>query len=41
MADFSIFQKLKVFFNTVISTPFFIFYAVLGIALISIMIYDM
>ena len=40
MADFSIFQKLKVFFNTVISTPFFIFYAILGIALITIMIYD-
>lgn len=40
MADFSIFQKLRVFFNTVISTPFFIFYAVLGIALISIMIFD-
>ena len=40
MADFSIFQKLKLFFNTVISTPFFISYAVLGVVLIFIMIYD-
>lgn len=40
MADFSIIKKIKVFFDAVISTPFFIVYAILGIALISIMIYD-
>ena len=40
MADFSIFKKIKVFFETVISTPFFISYAILGVILIVLMIYD-
>lgn len=40
MADFSIIQKLKLFFETVVSTPFFFLYAILGIILIVIMIID-
>ena len=40
MADFSVIEKLKLFFETVVSTPFFFIYAILGIALIIIMIID-
>ena len=40
MADLSIVEKIKLFFNTVISTPFFIAYAAFGILLIIFMILD-
>lgn len=40
MADLSVVEKIKLFFNTVISTPFFIAYAVVGLFLISLMIID-
>ena len=41
MADLSIIQKVKLFFNTAISTPFFILYAVIGILLVVFMIIDL
>ena len=40
MADLSIVEKIKLLFNTAISTPFFIFYALVGILLIIFMIID-
>lgn len=40
MADLSITQKIKLFFNTAVSTPFFILYAVIGIFLVVFMIFD-
>lgn len=40
MADFSIIEKIKLFFDSVISTPFFLCYAIAGIILISLMIID-
>ncbi|MBQ9013142.1 MAG: hypothetical protein IJ094_06210 [Bacilli bacterium] len=40
MADLSIVEKIKLFFNTAISTPFFIGYAVIGILLVVFMIFD-
>ena len=40
MADLSIIQKIKLFFNTAVSTPFFILYAVIGIFLVVFMIFD-
>lgn len=38
MADFSIFEKLKIVFTTILSTPLFCISALLGIALIILMI---
>ncbi len=38
MADFSIFEKLKIVFTTIISTPLFCISAILGIALTILMI---
>lgn len=38
MADFSIIQKIKLFFETVVSIPFFLFYSFSGIFLLIIMI---
>ncbi len=40
MADLSIVEKIKLLFNTAISTPFFIIYAIVGILLIIFMIID-
>ena len=40
MADLSIVEKIKLLFNTAISTPFFILYAVVGILLVIFMIID-
>lgn len=40
MADLSIVDKIKLLFNTAISTPFFIAYAVIGILLVVFMIID-
>lgn len=40
MADLSIVEKIKLLFNTAISTPFFIAYAVIGIMLVVFMIID-
>lgn len=40
MADLSIVEKIKLLFNTAISTPFFISYAVIGILLVIFMIID-
>lgn len=40
MADFSIIQKIKLVFDTVISTPFFIFYAIIGMFLVGLIIFD-
>ena len=40
MADLSIVEKIKLLFNTAISTPFFIAYAVVGILLVIFMIID-
>ena len=40
MADLSIFDKIKLFFNTAVSTPFFIAYAIVGLLLIVFMIAD-
>ena len=40
MADLSIVDKIKLLFNTAISTPFFIAYAVIGIFLVVFMIID-
>lgn len=40
MADLSIVEKIKLFFNTAVSTPFFIIYALLGLILIVFMIID-
>lgn len=40
MADFSIVEKIKLFFDSVISTPFFIVYAIIGILLMVMMILD-
>ena len=40
MADLSIVDKIKLLFNTAISTPFFIFYAVIGILLVVFMVID-
>lgn len=40
MADLSITQKIKLFFNTAVSTPFFILYAVIGIFLVVFMMFD-
>ena len=40
MADLSIVEKVKLFFETVVSTPFFLIYAILGIVLAIIMIVD-
>ena len=40
MADLSIIEKIKLFFETVVSTPFFLIYAILGIVLAIIMIVD-
>jgi len=40
MADLSIVEKIKLLFNTAISTPFFIFYAIVGILLVVFMIID-
>ena len=40
MADLSIIQKIKLFFNTAVSTPFFILYAVIGIFLVVFMMFD-
>lgn len=40
MADFSIIQKIKLVLDTVISTPFFIFYAIIGMFLVGLIIFD-
>lgn len=40
MADLSIVEKIKLLFNTAISTPFFIAYALVGILLVIFMIID-
>ena len=40
MADLSIVEKIKLLFNTAISTPFFIFYAVVGVLLVIFMVID-
>lgn len=40
MADFSVVEKIKLFFDSVISTPFFLCYAIVGILLIILMILD-
>ena len=40
MADLSVVEKIKLLFNTAISTPFFITYAVIGILLVVFMIID-
>lgn len=40
MADLSIVEKIKLLFNTAISTPFFISYALVGILLVVLMILD-
>ena len=40
MADLSIVEKIKLFFNTAVSTPFFIIYAFVGLLLILFMIID-
>ena len=40
MADFSIIQKIKVFFDTVISTPFFLFYFIFGLIILYLIIFD-
>lgn len=40
MADLSIVEKIKLLFNTAISTPFFVSYAIVGILLIIFMIID-
>ena len=40
MADLSIVEKIKLLFNTAISTPFFVSYAVVGILLVVFMIID-
>ena len=40
MHDLSIVEKIKLLFNTAISTPFFIIYAIVGILLIIFMIID-
>lgn len=40
MADFSIIEKIKLLFDTVISTPFFIFYFVFGFAILFLLIVD-
>ena len=40
MADLSIVEKIKLLFNTAISTPFFITYALVGILLVIFMIVD-
>lgn len=38
MADFSVVEKLKIIFSTIISTPLFLIAAILGISLIALMI---
>ena len=40
MADFSIIKKIKLVFDTAISTPFFIVYAILGLILVGLIIFD-
>lgn len=40
MADFSIIQKIKLLFDTVVSTPFFIVYALFGILLVVFIVFD-
>ena len=40
MADFSVVKKLKLLFDTVISTPFFIFYFVVGLITLYLIIVD-
>ena len=40
MADFSIIQKIKVLFSTVVSTPFFIFYFLFGLCVLYLIIFD-
>lgn len=40
MADFSIVQKVKLVFDTAISTPFFITYAIVGLFLVALIIFD-
>lgn len=41
MADFSIIQKLKLALNAAVSTPFFIIYAVFGLILVFLIIFDL
>ena len=40
MADFSMIKKIKLVFDTAISTPFFIVYAILGLILVGLIIFD-
>ena len=40
MADFSIIKKIKLVFDTAISTPFFIVNAILGLILVGLIIFD-
>lgn len=40
MADFSIVQKVKLVFDTAISTPFFVVYTILGLILVGLIIFD-
>ena len=40
MADFSIIQKIKLFFDTIVSTSFFMISAIIGLLLLVLMIYS-